>query len=104
MSHEALKEKLIELAEGHLDAAQRNEYEKVREDASKELECWQTEDEDGIILTACSMISGEGLTVDDFRAFHQSDALPGHMHTLDESMTCSVLEEDLGCEDCFALY
>ena len=40
MSHEALKEKLIELAEGHLDAARLNEYEKVREDASKELECW----------------------------------------------------------------
>ena len=40
MSHEELKEELIELAEGHLAAARRSEYEKVREDASKELECW----------------------------------------------------------------
>jgi hypothetical protein len=66
MGREEIKNQLCAMAERHLEA--RHTYKSLRVDASKDMNIWQSSEQD-VALTVCTM-KAEGLTMDDFRAFH----------------------------------
>ena len=63
MSHDQIKDYLVQLAETHI--SNRASYECLKKDPSKELEVYMTE-ESGTTLTV-TRIKGPGLTIDECR-------------------------------------
>ena len=48
-------------------------------------------------------IKGDGLTMEDVRAFHAREVFPANMKVLDSVITAEVIEDDVG-EGSYALY
>ena len=100
MSREQIRDALCAMAERHLDA--RHTYKSLKVDASKELNVWQSAQDD-VALTVCTM-KAEGLTIEDFRAFHAMDVFPTNVHTLDSIITARKLDDDMGCAGAWCMY
>ena len=59
-------------------------------------------EQDGIPLSVVKM-KGEGLTMDDVRAFCARDTFPANMKVLESACTCTIIEGDVG-EGSYAMY
>ena len=88
------------MADRHVAA--RESYKSLKTDPSKQLSIWQGT-EQGVALTVCTM-KADGLTLEDFKAFQDPAQFPTNMHILDDILNCRPLDDNLGCEGCYAMY
>mmetsp|Transcript_26554 Transcript_26554/g.35517 ORF Transcript_26554/g.35517 Transcript_26554/m.35517 type:complete len:148 (+) Transcript_26554:98-541(+) len=79
----------------------RASYGQVKSDPSKNLTITMGE-QDGIALSVITM-KGEGLTIDDFRAFSTHAEFAANMTVLESAATCRNLDNEVG-EGIYAMY
>ena len=99
MNRDQIKQYLFELCDRHIAA--RETYDNKKSDPARDYTIHMTM-QDEMHLSVITM-RGDGLTMDDMRAYWAPDAFPANMTAQDKPLTCEKTNDDLG-EGYYCMY